>query len=119
MRSRKLQALEFIRSYFRRFGVSPSRSEIAAQLGVSQQRVRDLIDQLVKDGEITRTGAKRRNLRLARRSDELSHAEMLLRLAEAGYLIFDGEHMILPADHPLAKTALPRPADLDYDPELG
>lgn len=64
MRSRKLQALDVIKRYFATWGGSPSLSEVAAELGVSRQRVNQLIHRLERDGLIAHTRGVPRSLRL-------------------------------------------------------
>lgn len=64
MCSRKLQALGFIKRYLADWGGSPSLNEVAAELGVSRQRVNQLIRQLAREGLIAHTRGVPRSLRL-------------------------------------------------------
>lgn len=87
MRSRKLQALDFIKRYFAMFGHSPSYDEIAAALGVSKQRAAELVARLSAEAQIERVAGKVRSIGLPGRGAELSEADVLLRLKELGWAI--------------------------------
>jgi SOS-response transcriptional repressor LexA len=89
MRSRKLQALDFIKRYFAGFGQSPSLSELAAHLGVSVKRAHDLVEQLSDEEQIERVRGKTRGIRLPDRREEISEADVMVRLAQLGWHIAD------------------------------
>jgi SOS-response transcriptional repressor LexA len=83
MRSRKLQALDFIKRYFAQWGHSPTLGELAAELGVSTKRAYDLVHQLADERQIEVTAGKTRGIRLIDRAEELSEADVLLRLSRS------------------------------------
>jgi SOS-response transcriptional repressor LexA len=105
MRSRKLQALDFIKRYFAQWGQSPSLDEIAGALGVSKQRAAELVHQLSLDLQIRRVRGKTRGITLIDRSEEISEADVLLRLAGLGWQLA-----------PLTENGLPALPVLDHDP---
>ncbi|MFN3387460.1 MAG: LexA family protein [Allosphingosinicella sp.] len=107
MVSRKLQAFDFILRYFAAWGHSPSLDEIAAELGVSKQRADELVHALARDQMIRRIAGKRRGIRLIDRADELSEAEVLVRLRSLGWQIGH--------DNSLTKIGLPDLPFLDHD----
>jgi len=109
MRSRKLQALDFIKRYFLEHGGSPSTSELAAALGVSKQRASVLIHELAEDQMIGRVAGKYRGLSLIEKGDETSEADVLLRLQREGWQINGGERT-------LTKTGLPPLPELFHVP---
>lgn len=119
MRSRKLQALDFIKGYFARWGQSPSLDEIGAFLGVSKQRASYFVHQLAVEQMITLTG-KRRGIALVDRGEELTEADVLARLKRLGWRI-DAERRIaiLPPeeedDVPLTKNGLTELPELDHE----
>lgn len=87
MRSRKLQALDFIKRYFAEWQQSPTLGEIAAALSISVKRSHELVGQLVREGEIARAAGRSRGIALIDRAEELSEAEVLARLAQLGWKI--------------------------------
>lgn len=100
MSSRKLQALDFIKRYFLEWGHSPTRGEIAAELGVSTKRAHDLVDRLANDQMVERETGKTRGIRLVDRSEELTEADVLLRLSALGWTIGQGSRVIPPPTNP-------------------
>lgn len=112
-RSRKLIALDFIRRYFVQYGESPSLDEIGAALEVSKQRASELVEQLSQDEQLYRIAGKRRGIRLHDRTAELSEAEVLVRLAEMGWTVRDGDRLLQP---PLTETGLMDLPFLDHKP---
>jgi SOS-response transcriptional repressor LexA len=59
------RGLDFIRVYLIERGIAPSYPEIAAALGTkSRGQAHDLVSALVDQGELIRTTARARNLRL-------------------------------------------------------
>lgn len=113
MRSRKLQALDFIKRYWARWGRSPSQSEVAGELGVSRERAKQIVHRLARDEMIRHVRGKARGIALIDGGEQISEADALLRLASEGYVIFrDGET--------LTKNALTRLPLLDHvPPEIG
>jgi hypothetical protein len=129
MSSRKLIALDFIKSYFARWGHSPTLGELAAHLDVSRKRAYDLVHQLAEEEMIQVTAGKTRGIRLVDRGEELSEADVLCawwrwagpsgrgaRAGPAGGGIVSPNvtHLLLQA---LTTKGLPEPLDLDFDPE--
>ncbi|MCW3837832.1 LexA family protein [Sphingomonas canadensis] len=86
MSSRRLQALGFIELYFVAHGESPTYSEIAAALGVSSERAKELVRQLEARGMLRRTGA-RRGLVLTEPAAMVSRNQALLLLRREGWRI--------------------------------
>lgn len=120
MRSRKLQALDFIKRYFAEWGASPSLEEIGGALGVSRQRASELVHQLSKDLQIEHIAGKRRGITLIDRTDRISVADALLKLSEAGWVINNLSFDDLNDDpDSLTKNGLPLLPVLDHDPESG
>jgi hypothetical protein len=105
MRSRKLQALDFVKRYYGRWGRGPSLSELGAALGVSKKRAHDLLHKLSDERQIEITAGKTRGIRLVDRNEELSEADVLLRISSFGWTIVRGDKLILPA-HDLASAAI-------------
>lgn len=105
MRSRKLQALDFIRRYYAEWGSSPSYSEIGAHLGVSKQRVQELVEKLSTDQQIRQVAGKTRGIELVERGEELSEAEVLLLAKKRGFTVFG----------PLTENRLSGLPHLDHD----
>lgn len=128
MSSRKLQALDFIKRYFAQWGYSPTLGEIAAELEVSTKRAHDLVHALARDGLIEHIPGKTRGIRLLERSEELSEADVLLRLAAMGWTIGHGGYVIkAPRGQgvdrlsaalltALMEKGLPDLPELDHDP---
>lgn len=116
MNSRKLQALDFIKRYFAEWGHSPSLDEIGAHLGVSKQRASELVHQLCVDKSIEITAGRRRGIRLVDRGEEISEADLLVRLRERGWRIVAGTRsggvVALPTLTETGLTGLPR---LDHE----
>jgi hypothetical protein len=81
MASRKLQALDFIKTYWSRWGGSPSLGEIAAELGVSNKRAHQLVEQLEREGLI------RRGIEPPAPIDRFSQADAMWRLRQLGFRI--------------------------------
>lgn len=121
MVSRKLLALDFIKSYFARWGASPSLDEIAAALEVSKQRAHELVQQLSEEAQIRHTRGKRRGIELVDPAQQMSQADALLRLRELGWRVSNDEKIIEPnppeVQPPLTKAELPSLPFLDHDPE--
>jgi hypothetical protein len=129
MRSRKLQALDFIKRYFARWGRSPTLGELAAELSVSGKRAYDLVHSLADERMLEVTAGKTRGIRLIDRSEEMSEADVLLRLSAMGWTIGQGERVILPPENPadaaigaaivqgLTEKGLHGLPVLDHDPE--
>lgn len=123
MRSRKIAALDFIKRYYARWGYSPSHSEIAAELGVSRQRARELVEQLSDEKQIRVVAGKARGIRLAERLDEISITDAVLRLRREGMTVLhdaEGAERTAAelAGEPLSYTPLSAPPDLDYFPDV-
>jgi SOS-response transcriptional repressor LexA len=122
MSSRKVQALDFIKRYFAEWGRSPSLGEIGAALGVSRQRAHELVAQLKSEAYIRNTAGQRRGLRLVDPKQEMSVADALLVLSEAGWKVFnDVQFVALPLGEmaePLTFPELPEVADLDHIPPI-
>jgi hypothetical protein len=131
MRSRKLQALDFIKRYYAQWGHSPTLGELAAGLGgISTKRAYDLVHQLSDERQLEVTAGKTRGIRLLDRGEELSEADVLLRIAALGWTIVQGGRLILPPNDPegmaagaalirgLTEKGLP-PLDFIADDDLG
>lgn len=121
MRSRKLQALDFIKGYFAEHGGSPSLSEIAAKLGVSRQRAHELVEQLAAEELILHTPGKPRGLALVEPTEELSQGDALLRLKGLGWVV-DNEartvgQSLVDAVAPLTNVELLMLPLLDHKPD--
>lgn len=106
MRSRKLQALDFILGYFARWGGSPSLEEIASALSVTRQSAHYLVKQLAADGRVLHTPGVHRGLRLVDPQAAISLAQALLVLRRCGVL----------KDAPLTDEELTGLPVLDHDP---
>lgn len=100
MSSRKLQALDFIKRYFLQWSHSPTLGELAAELDVSTKRAHDLVDQLAQDQMVRREAGKTRGIRLIDRAEELTEADVLLRLSAMGWTIGQGSRVINPPGSP-------------------
>lgn len=96
MSSRKLLALDFIKRYFARWGQSPTLGELAAALDVSTKRAHDLVHQLARERMIEHVSGKARGIRLLERGEELSEADVLVRLARMGWTIDAGDRVVQP-----------------------
>ncbi len=103
MRSRKLQALDFIKQYVAKWSHSPSLGEIAAELGISKKRVHELVHQLSLERQIEIVAGKTRGIRLPQ-SQPMSEADVILRLKELGFTVDYKARSVQP---PLTKTGLP------------
>lgn len=90
MSSRSLQALDFIKRYFSRWGHSPTLGELGAELGVSTKRAYDIVHALSDKRMLEIEAGKARGIRLIDRGAELSEADILLRLHDLGYTIAHG-----------------------------
>jgi len=65
MTERHLRALSFIRDHIEKHGIAPSFPEIAAAIGTkSRGSAHTLVEALVRDGQLERTTAGARNLKL-------------------------------------------------------
>jgi DNA-binding IscR family transcriptional regulator len=128
MSSRKLQAHDFIKRYFARWGQSPTIGEIAAELRVARQRAHGIVRQLSVEKMIEVVAGKPRGIRLIDRSEELSEVDVLLRLVADGWAIAAGEKTIVapPGGHvgqlrdrlaQLTRTGLSELLELDHVPE--
>lgn len=111
MRSRKLQALDFIKRYFVEWGHSPSLDEIGAGLEVSKQRASELVQQLCDEDQIQRVAGKRRGIVLVERGEQLSEADVLLRLKQLGWHVDPDARLFL---RPLTENGLPGLPELDH-----
>ena len=98
MSSRKLQALDFIKRYFAQWGHSPTLSEIAAELGISAKRAHDLVHRLSDEKMIEQIAGKTRGIRLVDKGEQLSEADVLVRLAGLGWKIGRDSKFILPPE---------------------
>lgn len=107
MSSRRLQVLDFVRDYIASHNASPSEYEIAAGVGISRPRARELLKALVKAGQLKRRPGPR-GLMLPSAIEEAKR-----RLRDHGYTV--DEDLLAAAPRP--KTTLqPLPA-LDYHPD--
>jgi hypothetical protein len=107
MASRRLLVLAFVRDYIDRWGASPSHGEIAAGLGISRTRSRQLVKALVKSGQLlSRPGP--RGLSMPTLRDEA-----VRQLRELGWTV-DADVGEMRA--PCANSTLPAPILLDYLP---
>jgi SOS-response transcriptional repressor LexA len=111
MRSRKLQALDFIKRYYAEWGHSPSLAEIGAELGVTKQRVSSLIAQLSIDRQIEVTSGKTRGIKLVDQGEQLSEADVLLRLQQLGWRVDPAARLF----GPLTEKGLPELPFLDHN----
>lgn len=117
MRSRKLQAHDFIKRYFARWGHSPTLGELSSHLGVSRKRAYDLVHQLSEEQQIEVVAGRTRGIRLIDRSEELCEADVLARLVTFGWTVGRENEMIAPPlklsfpTPPLTEKGLP---PLDY-----
>ena len=59
---RQEEIVKFIRSYYKKYNFSPTLAEIGKGLGLSSQRICQLIGIMVKDKKIKRSKWKQRNL---------------------------------------------------------
>lgn len=106
MVSRKLLVLAFVRDYIASWQGSPSYGEIAAGVGVSQTRAKQLVKALVKEHRLLRRPGTR-GLSLPAR-----HREALQALREAGWNVSQDNKLAVAPDCP--KTTLQPPPVLDY-----
>jgi SOS-response transcriptional repressor LexA len=114
MRSRKLQALDFIKRYNAQWGVSPTLSELASELGISVKYAHELVGQLSREKQIEIVKGKKRGIVLIDRGEAISEADILLRLAQLGWQVKDGAWTLTP---PLTKNGLPDVLYLDHKPD--
>jgi hypothetical protein len=114
MRSRKLQALDFIKRYFAQWGESPTLSELAAELGIGVKYAHELVGQLSRELQIKVVKGKKRGIVLIDRGEQISEADVLLLLAQRGWTIKAGA---LTATPPLTKNGLPDLLFLDHKPD--
>lgn len=130
MSSRKLLALDFIKSYFARWSHSPTLGELASHLGVSRKRAYDLVHQLSEEKMLEVVAGKTRGIRLIERGTELSETDILVRLVALGWTVGQGSHVLMPPSDAVAggsvthvllqaltTKGLPDTADLDHDPD--
>jgi SOS-response transcriptional repressor LexA len=118
MTSRWLQALDFIKRYFARWGYSPTLSELAAGLDVSIKRAHEIVHRLAEEGMIEVVAGKARGMRLLDRAQEISDADVLLRLSAMGWKIYDGNVIMSPpiaAAFPLTDKGLHSLPVLDHN----
>lgn len=113
MRSRKLQALDFIKRYIAQWHHSPSLGELASHLGVSRQRAHALVERLSDEQQIRRVPGKQRGIVLVDHGQAISEADMLVRLAKLGWR-FAADSKAL---SPLTKKGLLDLAVLDHKPD--
>lgn len=102
MASRKLLVLDFVRDYIARWHASPSYGEIAAGVGISATRAKQLVKALAREGQLLRKPGPR-GLSLPEDRDEA------LRLLE------DLGYIALAPDCP--NPTLQVPPVLDYIPD--
>lgn len=122
MSSRKLHALDFIKRYFARWSYSPTLGELAAHLEVSTKRAHELVHQLAVEKMIEHIAGKTRGIRLIDRGEELSEADVLLRLTNMGWTIGKDDRIIEPpieASFPLTEKGLHPLPYLDHVPGTG
>jgi hypothetical protein len=101
--------------------------ELGAELGVSQKRAHDLVHQLAHKQMIEHESGKTRGIRLIDRGEELSEADVLLRLSAMGWTIGRGGAMVLPPHNELGATLVQGLTDkglhalpiLDHKPASG
>jgi len=131
MSSRKLLALDCIKRYFAQWGYSPTLGEIAAELDVSPKRAHDLVHQLAVAEMIEHVSGKPRGIRLIERGEELSEADVLVRLSRMGWTVGIGSKVVHPpANEPgpaldlteallrtLTEKGLHELPELDHDPD--
>eukprot|EP01034_Spumella_vulgaris_P016708 gene16708-21323_t len=90
---RQAAALNFLRDYQAREGVSPTIYEIAEHFGFSPANAVKLIDKLTARGAISRQPGSRRSIRLASRPATKSTQVPLIGRIAAGMPVTSGEHV--------------------------
>lgn len=92
-------------------GESPTLEAIGIELGVSKQRARELIDQLVKAGRVGRTPGAVRALRIL----DVDAARLILDvvLSDLGWTVARAMGVLQP---PFTNVKLPAPRELDHIP---
>jgi hypothetical protein len=129
MSSRKLHALDFIKRYFAKWAYSPTIGEIAAELKVSRQRAHDIVHRMAVEKMIEVVAGKPRGIRLIDRAEELSEADVLLRLLSEGWTVAHGDKIVVPPEGDsgsiaqlalvqLTRTGLSELLELDHVPEI-
>lgn len=112
--SLKRLALEFIKRYWADLGCSPSYGEIAAALGTNRERVRVIVHQLARDGEVKLTGG-RRGILLPDLAERFSESDALRRLSELGWTHELGR---LYPPQSLTNSTMPLLAELRHIPDV-
>lgn len=108
MSSRRVQVLDFIRTYIASHNEKPSLGEIASGCGISRARAHQHVRSLIRQGHLMR----RRGMRGLMLPSAIEDAKRQLR--EAGYLVdedFEGKGAAL---SPYTKSRLLGPPALDY-----
>jgi biotin operon repressor len=117
--SRKLQALRFIKEYFREWGKSPSLGEIGGSLGVSRKRAFELVQALAVEGSIiVKPGA--RGIILPEPAEMMMREDLLLQLRAHGFTVVE-PLAGMPANDsawPLTYSGLPLLPELDDIPSI-
>ena len=96
MSSMQNLAHDFIKGYFKRWGVSPTLSELGAHLKTSRKRAHELRKQLAAKGFIDVVAGQARGIRLIDRTSELSEQDVLARLLAEGWTIGAGSRIVFP-----------------------
>jgi len=111
----KRLTLEFIKRYWAEFGSSPSYGEIAAELGTNRERVRVIVQQLGRAGEVVLTGGAR-GILLPDLADRFSESDALRRLRELGWSHELGR--LFPPQRILTNSTMPMLAELNHIPDV-
>lgn len=113
MASRKLQVLDFAKRYVTRWGRSPSYGEIAGELGIGRERVKQHVRRLVDEGLIVRETGTRRGISFPDLAGHISEADALQVLKDAGYGV-----LLQAAFPPCTFPTLPPLPELEHIPDL-
>lgn len=109
---RRYEVLAQIIECIARDGVPPTYDEIGAALEISATRVRQLVDQLLADGDLTRTAGSQRNLRV--RNSAASRERLLEVLRRLGFTPSAPMGQLQP---PCVQAQLPLVAVLSHVPD--
>lgn len=115
MTSRELQALDFIKRYYIRHGHSPTLFEISSGLGVSRERARVIVRQLVRKEHVRRVRGQRRGIMLMNAAAQVSENDALIRLIDVGWQILVGGKKL---EHPLTTMPLMPAPILDHNRDV-